>query len=244
MNEKQLENKVALVTGASKGIGYAIARTFAFEGAQVWMTARSEDELQTSAQSLRDEGGQVVPVAGDVTDEEFVQQLFARIREECGRLDILVNNAGMAVFGLVEEMTVTDFRRCLELDVVAVFSCTQQAVRLMKENGDVGKIINIGSVRSHWSEAGDGGAYNAAKYGLRGMTESIARQLHGSGSKIAVGSVCPGVVDTSLTNPRGEERPDWLTGQTVAAAVLHAVTAPEGVNIFDTTLIPMSQKPW
>ena len=79
---------------------------------------------------------------------------------------------------------------------------------------------------------------------MRGLTESVARQLHGSGLNIAVSLVCPGVVDTTLTNPKREERPGWLRAGDIARAVLHAATAPAGVNVFDTIVIPMSQKPW
>jgi NAD(P)-dependent dehydrogenase (short-subunit alcohol dehydrogenase family) len=159
-------------------------------------------------------------------------------------LDILVNSAGVAAGGPIESMAVEDFRRCIETNLVAVFMCMQQAIRIMKESGRGGKIINIGSVRSHWTEVGDGGAYNASKYGLRGLTESVARQLHGQDVSIAVGLVCPGVVDTTMTNPDQEPRADWLRPETVAEAVLHALSAGEGVNVYDVTLFPTSQSPW
>jgi NAD(P)-dependent dehydrogenase (short-subunit alcohol dehydrogenase family) len=239
-----LENEVALVTGAGKGIGRAVSELFAGEGAKVVLVARNEDELRAVADGIRSKGGQAHPAAGDITDDAFVQRLFQMVRDEFGRLDILVNNAGIAPFGRVEDLPVERFRRCMELNVIAVFACTQQAVRLMKEQGGQGKIINIGSVRSHWTESGDAGAYNASKYAVRGLTESVARQLHGSGLNIAVGMVCPGVVDTTLTNPKREPRPDWLKVEDVARAVLHAATAPARLNVFDTTLFPVFQKPW
>lgn len=244
MTEKCLQDKITLVTGAGRGIGRAIVELFAQHGAAVVMTARTSSELEDVAAKIRADGGQALTVPGDVTDESFVVQLFQIVREQFGRLDVLVNNAGIAPFGPVEELPVQRFRDCLELNVVAVFACMQQAVRLMKETGGVGKIVNVGSVRSHWTEHGDGGAYNASKYALRGLTESVARQLHGSGLNIAVGMVCPGVVNTTLTNPKREPRPTWLTPETIAAAVLHAVTAPENVNVFDTILFPTAQKPW
>ncbi|MBI3919787.1 MAG: SDR family oxidoreductase, partial [Armatimonadetes bacterium] len=220
------------------------AELLAQHGATVVLTARTESDLTQVAAEIRKAGGQAHVVAGDITSEAFVQKLFATIREDFGRLDILVNNAGMAPFAPVEELSVERFRACLELNVLAVFMCMQQAVRLMKDTGGAGKIINIGSVRSHWTEGGDGGAYNASKYGLLGLTESVARQLHGTGQNIAVGMVCPGVVDTTLTNPEREPRSEWLAPETVAQAVLHAVTAPAEVNVFDMTLFPMFQKPW
>lgn len=241
---ESLDGKIALVTGAGRGIGRATAELLAERGATVVLVARTAEQLDEVAAGIRAAGGQATPIPGDVTDDAFVERLFAAVRDEFGRLDILVNNAGIAPGGTVEELPVEKFRQCLELNVVAVFALTQQAVRLMKEAGAGGKIINIGSVRSHWTEAGSGGAYNASKYGLRGLTESVARQLHGTVPPIAVGLVCPGVVDTTLTNPKQEPRPDWLSPATVAQAVLHAVTAPDHINVFDTILFPTSQKPW
>ena len=240
----ELKGKVALVTGAGRGIGQAVAELLAPRGAHVVLTARSAGELRAVAKAIRARRGRATVLAGDVTDGAFVEQLFATIRERFGRVDIVVNSAGMAPFGPVEDLAPERLQAVLELNVTGVFRCMQQAVRLMKETGGVGKIVNIGSVRSHWTEAGDGGAYNASKYGLYGMTESVARQLHGSGLKIAVSMVCPGVTDTPLTNPRREPRPGWLAPETVAQAVLFAVTAPPDVNVFDITLFSVTQKPW
>ena len=239
-----LQGKVALVTGSGRGIGAAIARLLAAEGATVVLAARTATELDEVAAGITAAGGEALAVPGNVTDDEFIKALFHRIEEAFGRLDILVNSAGIAPFGSVEELPVDRLRAVLDLNVTAAFACTQQAVRLMKANGGVGKIINIGSVRSHWTEAGDSGAYNISKYGLRAMTESVARQLHGTGLNISVGLVSPGVVDTTLTNPGHEPRPDWLQPETVARAVLHAVTAPDNVNVFETILFSTVQKPW
>jgi 3-oxoacyl-[acyl-carrier protein] reductase len=237
-----LEDKVAVVTGAGRGIGRAVAIRFAACGATVFAVARTAGDLDQVA-SDPDAHGRVVPTPGDVTDLSFVQDVFREVNETRGRLDILVNNAGCAPFGSIFEMDPADFRSCLELNVWSAFLCTQQAVRIMRKRGR-GKIINIGSVRSHWSEAGDAGAYNASKYGLRGFTESVARELHGQGINISVGLVCPGVVDTGLTNPGGEPRPGWLKPDDVARAVLQAAAAPDGINVFDTVLFSTSQKPW
>lgn len=240
----ELRGKIALVTGAGRGIGRAIALLAAEQGATVVLSARTAGQIEEVARKIEADGGQALAMAGDITDEMFVGQLFAAVRARFGRLDILVNNAGIAPFGPIEEMPVDRFRAALEVNVVGPFLCMQQAVRLMKESGGTGKIINVGSVRSHWTEAGDAGAYNASKYALRALTESVARQLHGPDCRIAVGLVCPGVVDTNLTNPQGQPRPDWLAPETVARAVLHALSAPANVNVFDTTLFPTTQKPW
>jgi NAD(P)-dependent dehydrogenase (short-subunit alcohol dehydrogenase family) len=238
------EGKVALVTGAGKGIGRAVSEGLAARGATVVLTARTAADLEAVAAGIRAAGGKAVVRPGDVTDGRFVAALFAGVRREFGRLDVLVNSAGTAQFGPVEDLPAERLRAGLDLNITAAFLCMQQAVRLMKETGGAGKIINIGSVRSHWTEAGDAGAYNATKYGLYGMTESVARQLHGTGLNIAVSIVCPGVVDTPLTNPHREPRPDWLRPETVAEAVLFAAAAPPGVNVFDITLFSTAQKPW
>lgn len=239
-----LQGKIALVTGAGRGIGRAVADILAQHGARVVLTARTKSELDEVAAGISRAGGEAIVVAGDLTDEPFVDELFRTIEERYSRLDILINNAGMAPFGRAEDFPIQRFREGLELNVIAAFACTQRAIRIMKKNGAVGKIINIGSVRSHWTEAGDAGAYNASKYGLRAMTESIARQLHREKLNIAVGIVSPGVVDTTLTNPGREPRTDWLKPKTVGLAVLHAVTAPDNINVFETILFSTAQCPW
>jgi len=235
---------MALVTGASRGIGRAVAELLARHGATVVVCAREASALDEVTSAIAQAGGRAFAVPGDITDDAFVESLFATVRQRFRRLDILVNSAGCAPFAPVEDLPVHQFRHCVMLNLVAAYACMQQAIRLMKETGGGGKIVNIGSVRSHWSEAGDAGAYNASKHGLRALTESVARQLHGSGVNIAVGMVSPGIVDTTLTNPGCAPRPDWLKPETVAQAVLNAVTAPPDVNVFSTVLFPMSQKPW
>ena len=245
MDAKALEEKTALVTGSGKGIGRGVAELLAAHGAHVVVTARTVADVEATCAAIRDSGGAADAVPGDLTDADFVQHLFDTVRHRFGRLDILVNNAGIAPFGRAEDLAVQRFRDGLELNVVAAFACAQQAIRIMKETGGVGKIINIGSVRSHWTEGGDSGAYKASKYGLLGMTESIARQLHNEDdNKIAVGIVSPGVVDTTLTNPSRAPQPGWLRAETVARAVLHAVTAPDNINVFQTVLFPTTQSVW
>jgi short-subunit dehydrogenase len=115
----------------------------------------------------------------------------------------------------------------------------------MEANGNQGKIITIGSTASHWSERGGSGAYTASKHAVCAMIESVARQLHGSGSKIAVGILCPGTVDTPLSNPNANIlRDNWLRPETVATSALHMATAPPDANIFNLTVFHMQEKPW
>jgi NAD(P)-dependent dehydrogenase (short-subunit alcohol dehydrogenase family) len=236
-----VRDKTMLITGASRGIGSGLADFFARRQARLILTARSEPDLARVAERARAHTADVTTIAGDITDEGFVEELFDRVARQYGQLDVLVNNAGMYFFADVEVLRADDLQQCLELNVVAPYRCLQHAVRLMKQTTGVGKIINIGSVRSHWTENGDGGAYNASKFGLHGMVETIARQLHRERSRIAVGMVCPGWVQ--MEGGQGDDEgkiPQYVIGQ----AVLHAIAAPPWVNILDTVVVPMEQSPW
>lgn len=234
------EPSVALVTGASRGIGAAVLANLAATGMQVVGIARTEADLEEVISGIRSSGGEAEMVVGDVTDETVVESLFDDIAARYGRLDVLVNNAGIARFGKVEDLAVGEVEAVINLDVIAAYRCTQLAVRLMKRTTGTGKIISIGSVRSHWTEWGDAGAYNGAKVGLHAMMESIARQLHDERVPIAVGMVCPGAVEMHGGPPTLEKLPM----DEVAKAVVHTATAPSSMNIFDTVLIPIGHSPW
>ena len=187
----RLEGKVALVTGASKGIGKAISILLAKEGATVAMAARNGQELSEAAKEVAAAGGSALGIPGDIGDDRFVEALFNQIAGRHGKLDILVNNAGIVDGGGdIADLSPAKFREVMNVNVVAVFHCMQQAIRLMRENGDSGKIVNIGSVRSHWTERGEPGAYNASKFAVRGLSETVARLLIEGKSKITVGMVC------------------------------------------------------
>ena len=136
----KLDGKVALVTGASSGIGAAIARGLGAEGATVVLVARRADRLDQVAVA----GGAAVPIPADVTVETEVERVFGTLVERGGRLDVLVNNAGTAVRGPIDELPIEDWDRVIAINLRAPFLCTRQALRIMKRQGG-GRIINIGS---------------------------------------------------------------------------------------------------
>tara|TARA_B100000686_G_C16775144_1_gene967912 strand:+ start:826 stop:1713 length:888 start_codon:yes stop_codon:yes gene_type:complete len=242
---ERLKNKIALVTGAGKGIGRAIAKRFAGEGAKVLINARTRTDLESLEAEIKSEKGDCHIFVGDVTNPKIVREMFAELSSCYGAPDICVNSAGTARFGFVQNFPVEDFQKIMNLNVNSIYNCIQEAVKLMEKNGNQGKIITIGSIASHWSERGGSGAYTASKYAVYGMVESIARQLHGSGSNIAVGILCPGVVNTPLSNPKADtSRDNWLNPETVADSALHMATAPPNANIFDLTVFHMQDKPW
>lgn len=239
--DQLVRGKEILITGASRGIGAGLTEFFARRQARLTITARTKSDLLAVAERAREHTDSVTAIVGDVTDEEFVRGLFDRIRVDVGHLDVLINNAGAWVGGPVEELPPSEFQRCLDLNVVAQYRCLHYAVRLMKETTGTGKIVTIGSVRSHWTENGDAGPYNASKVGVHGMVETVARQLHREQSRIAVSMVCPGFVQMRGEQGTDEGKiPQYVIGQ----AILHTIAAPQWVNVFDTVVIPTAQSPW
>tara|TARA_B100000945_G_scaffold138421_1_gene110631 strand:+ start:379 stop:1197 length:819 start_codon:yes stop_codon:yes gene_type:complete len=243
-SSNRLKGKNAIIIGGGKGIGKAIATRFAEEGAKIIINSRSKTDLENVKKEIQNNKGECSCFVGDITDLKTIQNLFLESKSRLGKLDILINCAGTVDFGSIESFPLNKFEKIMDLNVKSVFSCIQEAIKIMKSNGDEGKIITIGSIASKWTGRGGDGSYSASKYAVYGMIESIARQLHGSGSNIAVGLICPGVVDTTLTNPDKDQKPNWMRPTTIADSVLHMVTAPKNVNIFDLTIFGMDEKPW
>ena len=242
--KKQLKDKVVLITGAGKGIGRAIAKCFAGQGAKIFLNSRTLSDLENLKNEIKNLGGDSHHFVGDITNNDVVKKMFDELKSHYGKLDICINSAGTAKFGSIENFSKNEFQKIIDINLSAVYSCIQESVKLMKINGDQGKIITIGSVASHWSERGGDGSYTASKFGVYGMIESIARQLHGTGSKISVSLLCPGVVDTPLTNINKDSKPDWLRPETIAESALHIATAPSNVNIFNLIIFGTEDKPF
>lgn len=239
-----LAGRHALVTGAGRGIGSAVAALLAGAGASLTLTARSEDELDTVAHAIRSCGGAVDVVAGDITDDAFVEAMFARVDERAGRLDVLINNAGMAEFGPIADVRPQQLRRTLEVNTVAPYACMRLAIARMRAGSDDGHIVNVGSVESYWTAQGESGAYPASKFALRALTLAVAKELKLGGSGIRVSMVNPGGTDTTLINPEGKDNPRLLDPQAVAQAILHTVTAPPGVHVLDTIIVSQVASYW
>ncbi|WP_430783738.1 SDR family NAD(P)-dependent oxidoreductase [Actinoplanes sp. G11-F43] len=206
---------VVIVTGASSGIGRATAVRLGARGDTVILAARRESELATVAAEIVAAGGRALPVPADVTDPVRVADLVDRARAVTGRIDALVNNAGVggdASILAAEEQV----RAMVEVNLMAPIRLMRAVVPIMREQG-AGAIVNIGSVAG---EIGIGGVYSATKFGLRGITDSVRRELAGTG--IAVTLIEPGYVATALTAHRS-----GLPGpEIVAVAVERALTRP------------------
>ncbi len=196
-----LENKTALVTGASRGIGAAIAELFVQHGASLVISGRS-DTLHEVADRLTRDGGNVTAVQGDITDTAHVKQLVNTCRKTFGTLDILVNNAGVMLPGVVGMIAADDVRQMFEVNVLAAINLTQYAVRLMLKSS-APSIINMASIAG--TEGLEGfAAYSASKAALIGFTQAAAKELAGRG--IRVNALAPGYVDTDLTRTLPEQQ--------------------------------------
>ncbi|AKJ98219.1 oxidoreductase [Pseudomonas chlororaphis] len=196
MNTQALNGKVALVQGGSRGIGAAIVKRLAAEGAAVAFTyvssAAKAEELQHSITAA---GGKALAIKADSADAEAIRNAVAATAEAFGGLDILVNNAGVLAMGPVEEFNLEDFDRTLAINVRSVFVATQAAARHMSEGG---RVINIGSTNADRMPFAGGAAYAMSKSALVGLTKGLARDLGPRG--ITVNNVQPGPVDTDM-NP-------------------------------------------
>lgn len=241
---RPLAGMVALVTGAGRGIGARTAGTLAAAGAAVVVTSRSADELDAVVEGIRSGGNEARAVPGDITDEAFVEELFHWVREDHSRLDILVNSAGIAPFAPMAEVPPEQLQNVLRLNTVAPYACMRQAISLMESAGGRGHIVNIGSVEGHWPTYGESGAYPSSKFALRALTMTTSKELKQRRSGIHVSMVSPGGVDTTLVTGTGASQADLLEPEAVARSVLHIVTAPPDVHVFEVIVVPAGRVYW
>lgn len=202
--------KVALVTGASRGIGKGIALRLAREGAVVAVNYRSDEKAATdAAHEIESVGGRVLLVQGDVGSAEDAARMVSTTVKELGALHILVNNAGVSVDMLTMRLSEADWDRVLDTDLKGAFLTTKSALRPMLRQR-WGRIINIASVVAYTGNVGQA-SYAAAKAGLLGLSRSVAREVATRG--ITVNVVAPGLVDTEMTEALSEEIRTWMLNQ-------------------------------
>jgi NADP-dependent 3-hydroxy acid dehydrogenase YdfG len=234
-----LEGKVVIVTGASRGIGPAIARAMAEAGAKLVLAARNAEELLQVAESITDKGGMALAVPTDVSVEEQVVGLMAHTLENFGRIDILVNNAGVGKFGKLVESTTEDWDWIMAITLKGAYLCTREALKQMLPRGG-GLIINIGSDLSYKTSE-NCGVYGTAKYGVGALTQVINKEHRTDGIKCT--GIYPGMIDTYFAGSQmgAERKQDWLKAEDLVDAVMYVARQPEHVRIDEIRLHPMIQ---
>jgi NAD(P)-dependent dehydrogenase (short-subunit alcohol dehydrogenase family) len=241
---RQLQDKVAIVTGASNGIGRGIAELFGAEGAKTVLVARRAQLLDEVAAAIRAGGGEALPVPTDVTQEDQVGALFARVTKTYGRLDILVNNAGVATHINTEDISLQYWREVLDINITAAFLCSREAIRIMKDQTPQGgRIINMGSISAKTPRP-DSLPYTTTKFAIQGMTHQLT--MDGRKYGIVASVIHPGATLSSFTTRRGRTKagpgaaPDdyvMAASDVAKVAVLMAALPPE-VNLYEATILP------
>jgi 3-oxoacyl-[acyl-carrier protein] reductase len=238
----KLAGKVAIVTGASRGIGRAISVALAQETATIVLAARSIQHLQITAEQVTKAGGKARIVIVELTEEKSIRNLVQVTGEKLGRLDILVNSAGVTHSAELQQTSTDDWDRCISINARAPFILCREALPLLKKS-QAAHIINIASVvgvKGYPLQS----AYTASKHALRGMTMSLAEELRSSNIRVHV--LCPGGVDTDMVD---RVRPDiakdeLIKPQEIAELVLYLVTHKGNAVVDELRIRRATSSPW
>jgi clavulanate-9-aldehyde reducatase len=245
-----LSERVAVVTGASSGIGEASALALAAAGAAVALAGRREDRLEALGARIEADGGRALAVATDVSNEDQAGQLIQRAHGELGRLDILVNNAGVMLLGPVTGADTAQWRRMIDVNLLGLLYCTHAALPLMTEGGG-GDIVNVSSVAGRRATLGSA-VYNLTKFGVNAFSEALRQEAVHAGIRVSV--IEPGMVETELVehntdptvletvNRLREQIGDPLRPEDIARAIAYTVSQPPHVALNEILVRPAGQQ--
>jgi NADP-dependent 3-hydroxy acid dehydrogenase YdfG len=243
----KLDGKVAVITGASSGIGEATAEALAAEGASVVVAARREERLSDLVERINGNGSKALSVECDVTDEEQAHALIRRAKDELGRVDILVNNAGVMLLSKIEKGLSDEWRTMFDVNALGLLYVTDAAVQVMKEQGS-GHLINISSVAGRKSGPFRG-AYSGSKFAVNAISEALRVELLEDNIRVTV--VEPGAVETELAGHITDEEAkegmqsvlsgDILQPEDIAAAIAYCAVQPERVSVNEILIRPTEQ---
>ena len=239
-----MAGKVALVTGAGSGVGRSVAIALANEGYDVVLAGRRADQLQETAKMFKS-GVKSLCVATDVTDPASIRALFAKTKENFGRLDVLFNNAGMGAPPVpFHELPVEKWKDVVDTNLTALFVCSQEAFKIMKDQSPRGgRIINNGSISAHTPRPRSA-AYTSTKHGVTGLTKSIAldgREYDIACSQIDIGNAATPMTDrmvSGILQPSGEMKPEpRMDADHVGSAVAYMASLPLDANVLFMTVM-------
>lgn len=234
----QLTDKIAVVTGASSGIGAQFSKDLVEKGAQVFGLARRTDRLDALTAEL---GSRFKGIECDVTREDAVRNAFDQIGD---RIDILINNAGLGKFGPADEMSLETWQQLLDVNLTGVFLCTRATIPVMRAQNEAhgfgGHILNVASVAGLIGNP-NVGAYNVTKYGLRGYSESLFKELRNDGIKVTC--IFPGSIETEFFEQAGVPiANNPMQSRDVSSTVMHVLEAPENYLVSEVVMRPLRPK--
>ncbi|MGK7933725.1 MAG: SDR family NAD(P)-dependent oxidoreductase [Microcystaceae cyanobacterium] len=240
---------VAVVTGASSGIGQAIAFRLATQGYRIAICARREEKLAQLGENLREKGAEVLSERVDLAQEEQILPFFAKIRSTWGGVDVLINNAGLGHREPLMTGNTESWREMLDINVLALCICTREAIKDMQAKGGKGHIIHISSMSGHRVPTGSG-VYAATKFAVRALTEGLRLELRAANTDIKVSSISPGYVETEFAEKyhnsaeKAQEvysRFPVLQPEDIAEAVAYILSQPDHVQVHDLLVRPTRQ---
>ncbi len=234
----QLIDRVALVTGASRGIGRAIALRFATAGADLILAARNREELNELKDEILGIGRRCLAIPTDLRNPVSIRALAQQAQAHFGQIDILINNAGIGFWAPVTELTLEQYNEMFDVNMRAIFLLSQAILPPMIERGQ-GHIVNIASTSSRWTYP-EGTLYCASKFAVLGFNEALAKELRTTGVRVT--AVCPGQVNTYLGGSGPETwETDMLSGEDVAELALQAVTLPSHAIVTEMVVWPRAE---
>ncbi|MDZ7715801.1 MAG: SDR family oxidoreductase [Balneolaceae bacterium] len=234
-----LSSKIAIITGASSGIGAEFSKSLIDKGAKVYGLARSIDKLNQIQSQL---GDNFIPVKMDITDHNAIAQWAEKAFNEDHQPDILINNAGLGIFGNVDELSVEDWETMISTNLSGIFYMTRKIVPLMKKNKTVCHIINIASIAGKIGNPQISG-YNASKFGVRGFSEALFKELRYDGIKVTC--FYPGSIATNFFSNADEmdTHPNMMTPQDISSTLLHVLETSDNYLINEIVMRPRNPKP-
>ncbi|MFQ5640541.1 MAG: SDR family oxidoreductase [bacterium] len=232
-----LDNKIAIVTGAGKGIGRATALALAREGASLVIASRTMADLQSLAKEIGNLGRKALPFEADLTRESEIKRLVQETASKFGGIDILVNNAGIGRFGRIEDLSTLDWDEMFEINLRSMFICTREALPYLKRRPE-SFIINVASLAGKNAFIG-GAGYAASKWGVLAFSKCLMLEERKAGVRVL--AICPGSVDTHFFQHPSLPKPDRskiLRPEDVAETIVHAIKLPHNAMVSEIDIRP------